>query len=354
MDLNSNGSRVVDFRSDTVTRPTPAMRKAMAEADVGDVVFGDDPTVNRLEAAIAERCGMEAALFVPSGTMSNQIALGTIGGPGDAILVPELAHVARWEGSGAAASFGVHLALIADGAEGAEDDAGLPPLGAFERHLYFAHVKAPRVVGLSLENTHNWAGGRVHSAEALASRTAPFRERGLHAHLDGARVLNAAVALAQPLSALAAPFDSISVCFSKGLGAPIGSALVGSRDFIGRADRVRHRLGGAWRQAGILAAAALHALDHHVERLADDHARARALADALVRYQIGRPLHPVDSNIVQFEVHPRFGDAACLVAAMKKHAIWFFPTGVSTGRLVTHLDVTDEDIARTEKVWEQL
>lgn len=348
--VTSNDLRVVDLRSDTVTRPTADMRRAMAEADVGDVVFGDDPTVNRLEAIIAERCGMDAALFVPSGTMSNQIALGTMAGPGDAILVPEFAHVARWEGSGAAASFGVHLALIGGG----QDDGGLPPLEAFERHLYFPHPKAPRVAGVSLENTHNWAGGRVHSAAALAARTAPFRDKGLHAHLDGARVMNAAVALGVPVQDLARPFDSVSVCFSKGLGAPVGSALVGARDFIARADRVRHRLGGAWRQAGLLAAAALHALEHHVSRLADDHARARALAEALVRCDIGRPLHAIDSNIVQFEVHPRFGDAASLVAAMKKHAIWFFPTGVSTGRLVTHLDVTDEDIARTEKVWEQL
>jgi len=326
------------------------MRAIIAEAEVGDVVFGDDPTVARLESVIAERLGFEAAIFVPSGTMSNQIALGTIAAPGEAILVPEFAHVARWEGAGAAASFGVHLAMIAE----AEGEGGLPALASFERHRYFAHVKAPRVVGVSLENTHNWAGGRVFSPKALAARTDPLRVDGLHAHLDGARVFNAAVALGVPVAALASPFDSVSVCFSKGLGAPIGSALVGSRAFIEKADRVRHRLGGAWRQAGLLAAAALHALDHHVDRLADDHARARALGELLISCKIGRPLHPIDSNIVQFEVHPRLGDAASLVATLKKHAIWFFPTGVSTGRLVTHLEVSDDDMVRVEKVWKSL
>lgn len=342
--------RPVDFRSDTVTRPTPAMRKAMVEAEVGDVVFGDDPTVNRLQQTLAERLGFEAAIFVPSGTMSNQLALGAMGGPGDAVLVPEFAHVARWEGGGAAASFGMHLALVRD----ADGENALPTFSSFEQHVYFPHIKAPRVVGISLENTHNWAGGRVFDRAALEARTVPAKARGLHCHLDGARIFNAAVALGVDVAELTAPFDSVSVCFSKGLGAPVGSILLGSRPFMARADRIRHRLGGVWRQAGILAAAAMHAIDHHVTRLADDHARACRLGELLLACEIGRPLHAIESNIVQFEVHPRFDSAPALAALFEKHAIWFFPTGVSTGRLVTHLDVSDDDIERVAAVWKTL
>jgi threonine aldolase len=326
------------------------MRKAMADAEVGDAVFGDDPLVNRLQAVAAERFGFDGALFVPSGTMSNQIALGTMGAPGDAVLVPEFAHVARWEGGGAAASFGVHLVLVRD----VGGDAGLPTFQSFEQHLYYPHPKAPRVIGMALENTHNWAGGRVFDRAALEARTAPARARGLHVHLDGARLFNAAVALGVDAATLAAPFDSVSICLSKGLGAPVGSLLLGSKAFLARADRIRQRLGGGWRQAGMLAAAGLHALDHHVARLADDHARARVLAEALVAHGIGRPLHAIDSNIIQFEVDARFDGAAGLAARCEERAIRFFPTGVSTARLVTHLDVGDEDVENVVNVWKSL
>lgn len=349
-------SPVADLRSDTVTRPGPAMRKAMAEAEVGDVVFGDDPTVNRLEAVVAERLGKEAALFVPSGTLGNQLGVGAQAGPGDAVLLPAFAHVARWEGGGVAATFGALLVHIADddGSSGLPGLPGLPSVAAFERHAYGPHPKAPRPVLLALENTHNWAGGRVYGAAALNAHTRWARDKGMRCHLDGARLWNASVASGESLADLAVGFDTVSVCFSKGLGAPIGSCLVGSRDVIARADRLRHRLGGVWRQAGLLAAAALYALEHHVDRLAEDHARAQALGDALVRHGVGAPLHPIETNLVQFAVDPRFGGAQALVGRLAARDVLFFPTGPTTARLVTHLDFGDAALAHVERVFASL
>jgi len=338
---------VIDLRSDTVTRPSAAMRKAMAEAEVGDVVFGDDPTVNRLEAVTAERLGMEAAMFVPSGTMSNQLGVGALVQAGDAVLIPAFAHVARWEGGGIAATFGAQLVHIAG-------ESGLPEVAAFEAHLYGPHLKAPRPTVMALENTHNWAGGRVFRASEIATRVSWAKSKGLACHLDGARLWNATVATGESAAALAHGFDSVSVCFSKGLGAPIGSCLVGSRELIVKADRLRHRLGGGWRQAGLVAAAALHALEHNVARMADDHARARTLAELLVAHEIGTPLHAVDSNIVQFTVNPRFASSKALVDSATAAGVMFFGTGATTARLVTHLDIDDADIDRIAKVFANL
>jgi len=337
----------VDLRSDTVTRPTPAMRRAMADAEVGDAVFADDPTVNRLEAVIAERLGMERALFVPSGTMSNQIGLGAVASAGEVILCAEFAHVARWEGGGAAATFGINLVQVAGG-------GGLPTVGDLEHHRYGPHPKAPIVAALALENTHNWGGGRVFSAAAMGDRIGWAKAHGLRVHIDGARLFNAAVATGSPVADLVAGADTVSVCFSKGLGAPIGSCLVGTREVIGRADRIRQRLGGGMRQAGILAAAALHALEHHVDRLVEDHTRARALAEALERTGVGQPLHPIESNIVQFRIADRFGSALELVQAAAARGVSFFPTGPRTARLVTHLDLDDEAVAHAVTVFEAL
>ena len=348
----------VDLRSDTVTKPSAAMRRVMAEAEVGDVVFSDDPTVLRLEAVVAERFGMEAAMFVPSGTMSNQLGVGSQAGPGDAVLLPAFAHVARWEGGGIAATFGAQLVHI-------EGESGLPSIDAFEAHCYGAHPKAPRPALMVLENTHNWAGGRVYTADEVGSRVAWAKARGLATHLDGARIWNASVATGASVETLVAGFDTVSVCFSKGLGAPIGSCLVGRRDVIARADRLRHRLGGGWRQAGLLAAAALYAIEHNVARMADDHRRAAALAELLVKHDIGRPLHAVESNIVQFAVSPRFGTAAggdttavgtakALADSASARGVVFLPTGPATARVVTHLEVDDAQLAQVDKVFAEL
>jgi len=328
----------VDLRSDTVTRPPAAMLAAMVAAPVGDAVYGEDPTVNRLERVIAERLGKEAALFVPSGTMGNQLGLGCQTRPGDAVLCHERAHVARWEGAGGAATFGVQLMTVA-----AED--GLPTVADLEAALPPDHPKAPRVRLLALENTHNAAGGLAHGVEALRQRTDWAAARGFGRHLDGARVFNAAVACGVEVSELAACFDTVNVCFSKGLGAPVGSALTGPRALLAEADRQRHRLGGAWRQAGILAAAALYALDHHVARLADDHARAQRIAEALVAGGVARPTHEVQTNLVVFRVEPAWGTAQRFVDELAARGVLLAATGAQTGRLVTHLDVDDRDVA---------
>lgn len=345
--MTAPANPVVDLRSDTVTRPTAAMRKVMAEAEVGDAVFHDDPTVNRLEAVIAERLGLEAAIFVPSGTMGNQLGIGSLARSGDVVICPELAHVARWEGGGAAASFGVNLVQI-------HGEEGLPQIADCERHVYGAHPKAPVVAAMTLENTHNWAGGRAFPARAIAVRVAWAKAHGLAVHMDGARIFNAAHATHDSVPDLVKGADCVSVCFSKGLGAPIGSALVGRREVIARADRLRHRLGGGMRQAGILAAAALHALDHHVERLKEDHVRAKALGDILVRTGVGQPLHVVETNIVQFAIAERFASSQELAQKAKDKGLYFFPTGARTARLVTHLDFDDQALRRAEQIFGEL
>lgn len=328
---------IVDLRSDTVTRPGAAMRQAMVEAEVGDAVFYDDPTVNRLEAVVAERFGLEAAIFVPSGTMGNQLGIGVLAGPGEVVLLPAFAHIARWEGGGSAATFGVQLVYL-------PGESGLPSVEAFEAHRYGPHPKAPRPVAIALENTHNWAGGRVFSPADLAGHLEWAEAMGLRRHLDGARIWNAMVACGETAATMVRGFDTVSVCFSKGLGAPIGSCVIGSRAAIERADRLRQRLGGGWRQAGMLAAAALWALEHNLARMADDHQRARRIAELLEQHDVGTPLHPIESNIVQFEVHPRFSSAKGLVDSLRARGVVFFPTGETTARLVTHLDVDDADI----------
>lgn len=341
---------MIDLRSDTVTRPGEAMRKAMFQAEVGDVVFEDDPTVKRLEAMVAERLGFEAALFLPSGTMSNQVALAAQVAPGDAVLMPAFAHVARWEGAGLAAlagAFAVHIS-------GGPGDSGLPDVAAFEAHHYGPHPKAPRVRGVSLENTHNWAGGRAYDSARLAAVVSWARAQGLFAHLDGARLMNAAVATGESAAALARGFTTVSLCLSKGLGAPMGTVLACPRGLRPELDRWRHRLGGGWRQAGLVAAAGIYALEHHVDRLAEDHAHARALAESLVRHEVGTPLHPVETNIVQFEVHPRFAHPLALIQACVARGVTFFPTGPKTARIVTHLDVTSDMVARVDEVFASL
>ena len=329
----------IDLRSDTVTQPTAAMRAAMAAAEVGDDVFGDDPSVNALQERIASMLGKEAALFVPTGTQSNLCALMAHCQRGDEYIVGQMAHTYRWEGGGAAVLGSIQpqpLAQQADGSIRLEDiEANIKPDDA-----HFARTRL-----LALENT--W-GGQVLPLPYIEAATALARRRGLATHLDGARLFNAAVASATPAHEIARHFDSVSVCFSKGLGAPVGSALVGPKDFIARAHRVRKMLGGGMRQAGVLAAAALHALEHHVERLAQDHAHARALAEGLQGLS-GVSVQPPQTNIVFVDLAPE--KAAGVVERLRGAGV--LCTGLYRLRLVTHLDVSSADVGRAVAVLRQ-
>ncbi len=327
---------MIDLRSDTVTKPTPAMRAAMAAAEVGDDVFGDDPTVNALQARIAADLGKEAALFVPSGTQSNLCALMAHCQRGDEFLVGQMAHTYRWEGGGAAVLGSLQPQPLPQQADGsislADIEANIKPDDA-----HFAKTRL-----LALENT--W-GGQVLPQAYIEAATTLARSRGLATHLDGARVFNAAVASGVSVADIARHFDSVSVCFSKGLGAPVGSALVGSKDLIARAHRIRKMLGGGMRQAGVLAAAALHALDHHVERLAEDHAHARRLAEGLAALP-GVTVQPPQTNILFVDLAPQ--KAAGVVERLRAAGV--LCTGLYRLRFVTHLDVLADDIERAIRI----
>jgi threonine aldolase len=324
---------VFDFRSDTVTRPTAAMRAAMASAEVGDDVFGDDPSVIRLQERIAAMLGKEAALFVASGTMSNLIGVRLHCHPGDELICEAGCHIYNYEQGGYAQLSGVAVRPV-EGRGGVLDVAQLVDLVRPED----PHFVRTRLV--SIENTHNRGGGRIQPFAAVEAICRWARENGLRTHLDGARLFNAVAATGIEAPRWAGLFDTVSVCFSKGLGAPVGSALCGPRDLIAQAVRHRKVLGGGMRQAGILAAAALHALEHHVERLADDHANAQLLADGI--RQIDRlRLDPeaVDTNIVYFQVDEAWGSAAEFSAALRKRGVLMLPTSRTKLRAVTHLDV---------------
>jgi threonine aldolase len=317
-----------DFRSDTVTRPGAAMRAAMASAEVGDDVFGDDPTVKRLEARMAELIGKEAALFVPSGTQSNLIALMTHCERGDEYIVGQQAHAYRWEAGGAAVLGSIQPQPLENAADGTLALAGIEA-AIKPDDPHFARTRL-----LALENT---IGGKILPTDYVQAATALAKQHGLGCHLDGARLFNAAVALGLPAATLAQPFDTVSVCLSKGLGAPVGSLLVGSKAAIARARRLRKMLGGGMRQAGILAAAGLYALEHNIERLAEDHANARALAEGLGKLpglKVARP----DTNIVFVDVEA--STAAAFAAHLAQHGIGVVSTyGSTRQRWVTHLDV---------------
>ena len=326
----------IDLRSDTITHPTPAMREAMANADVGDDVFGDDPTVARLEARVAQVLGKEAAVFTPSGTMANQLALRAHTEPGDEILVDANAHIYYYETGGPAALAGVMCRCL-PGVRGiftARDvEAALRPA---DQHF-------PTTKLVCVENTHNRGGGSIWPMERIREVAGVSRHHGLRLHLDGARLWNVAAATGILEHIHAEPFDSVSVCFSKGLGAPVGSALCGSRQFIQRARRFRKMFGGGMRQAGIIAAGALHALDHHRARLAEDHANARALAEGLSQLP-GLELDPasVQTNIVMMRVKGR--PAAALASQLNEAGVRLLALGPDTLRAVTNLMVSRDQI----------
>jgi len=331
-----NAVEPIDLRSDTVTRPSPDMRRAMAEAPVGDDQYGEDPSVNRLQQRIAEMLGKEAGLFVPSGTMANQIALRVLTRPGDEVILGADAHMIWHESGAGAANSGFHFTAIGNGGpfSAAEFRAALKPPG---------HIVLPPTGLVAIENTHNLGGGVVFPQGDAVAVCAAAREEGIASYLDGARLFNAAAASGLNLAELARPFDLASVALSKGLGCPVGSVLAGDRATIARAVRARRMLGGAMRQSGILAAAGLYALDHNLGRLADDHANARLIAERLADLAgIALDLATVQSNIVIFRLREGLPDAATIAARAREAGVLVSALGPRTVRAVTHLDVTAE------------
>jgi len=314
------------------------MRKAIAEAEVDDDVLGDDPTAARLERRVAELFGKEAALFVPSGTMANQIAIRTLTEPGDEIIAHEHSHVYLYEGGAPCALSGCSVRLL-PGERGIFDAAAVRgAVRAINNHF-------PRTRLVVVENTHNFGGGTVWPLDAIADVARAARDLGLRLHLDGARLMNACVASGSSPEQYARYFDTVSMCFSKGLGAPVGSILISTAAWIERADRFRKMFGGAMRQVGILAAAAEYALDHNVQRLAEDHARARRLAEAIAElsWAVIDPA-TVETNIVYFDVRPEAGTAASICTALKARNVWMLPAAPQRVRAVTHLDVSSAGI----------
>ncbi|HEU5455410.1 MAG TPA: GntG family PLP-dependent aldolase [Nocardioides sp.] len=326
---------MIDLRSDTVTRPTEAMRSAMAHAEVGDDVFGEDPTVRRLEERVAGLLGHQDALFTPTGSMANVLAVRTLVGPGQEVLCESTAHIARAELGAHAAYTGLTMRTWT-GDRGQVDLPAIQRLYAPDMGPFFVPTRA-----VSVENTHNFAGGAVQPIEDLQALREWATSAGTRIHVDGARIWNAHVATGTALGEYGAVADVMAVCLSKGLGAPIGSLLVGSEDAIAESRVWRKRMGGGMRQIGILAAAGLHALDHHIERLAEDHANARLLAEAC-----GVDPETVDTNIV---VVPH-EDPPAFVAAAREADVLVAAVGPAAVRLVTHLDISRDDAERAAKV----
>ena len=331
-------SPFLDFRSDTVTRPTPAMRQAMADAELGDDVFGDDPTVIRLQERLAEMLGKEAALFVPSGTMSNQIAVRLHCRPGDELICESGCHIYNYEQGGAAQLSGVTIRALTGeyGVLTAEQLTGT--IRPDNEHLVRTRM-------LALENTHNRGGGKVLPLSGVEVICRWAHEHGLATHLDGARLFNAVVASGIAADQWAQHFDTVSICFSKGLGAPVGSALAGPKDLIAAGRRVRKVYGGGMRQVGVIASAALFALENHVKRLADDHTNAQQLADT-VREIEGFELRPaeVETNLLIFHLDPALGTAGEFAGRLADRGLHMIAFGPQQIRACTHLDVTREDV----------
>jgi len=332
---------MIDLRSDTVTLPTPEMRRAIAEAALGDEQKREDPTVLELERRTAGLLGQEAAVFVPTATMANQIALKLHGRPGEVLLAHETSHILVYEYGGAAA----HAGLVTHGLQGVAGRVTSEQI----REAAAPSTKAAdqRATVLSLENTHNNAGGRVWPLDELDDVVATARELDVAVHLDGARLLNAAVALGVPPAEVAGRFDTVTLCLSKGLGCPLGALLASSRALIERAWREKHLFGGAMRQAGIVAAAGVYALEHHVERLAEDHVRARRLATRLVDAEVPVDLEQVETNFVQIDLGSLGVDRTRALERLAEAGVGLSATIRPTViRAVTHLGITDDDVDR--------
>jgi threonine aldolase len=344
----SNPNDIVDLRSDTVTKPCAEMREVMMKAPVGDDVYGADPTVNELEAYVADLFGKEAALYNVSGTMSNQIAISLFTRPGDEVLMHAMAHPSHHEAGGCAANSGVNCVPL-PGENGLIDPNTLHQFVREDDH-YMSRTSL-----LTLENTHNMAGGRVVPLQLMNSLCSTAKKLKLKVHLDGARLFNASVKSGNSVAEICAGVDSASFCLSKGLGAPIGSMLVGERDFIREARRVRTRLGGAWRQAGLMAAGGLFALRNNVNRLAEDHRRALMIRDLLEGTSAYKATHEVETNILYMEpTHPQIPGGIELENLLKTHGVLVNATGPRSIRFVTHLDVNDEDIRKMAQVMEHI
>jgi threonine aldolase len=327
---------MIDLRSDTLTQPTRGMREAIANAEVGDEQKREDPTVNELERRGAQFLGHEEAVFLPTATMANQIALQILGRPGDALLVERHAHIMLSELGGPAA----HSGLLTIGLEGTKGSFSPDQVVSEIRDRTSVHVAPTRIV--AIENTHNSAGGRAWPLEEVDAIVATCREHDLAVHLDGARLVNAAIASGVESARIGGGFDTVTLCFSKGLGCPLGALIAGSHELMQAARRGKHFFGGAMRQAGIVAAAALYALDHHVDRIADDHARARRLGEGLVDAGVQVDLEQVETNFVQIDVGPERADA---IERLKENGVLVSTTVHPTVvRAVAHLDITDEDI----------
>jgi threonine aldolase len=322
---------VIDLRSDTVTRPTQAMRRAMFEAALGDDVFGEDPTVNRLEEYVAALLGKEAALYAPSGTMCNQVGVFVNTTRGDEVLLHEGAHVFNYEAGAPALLSGVQLRPL-------PGEGGIVSPETVRAAVRPENVHFPRPKLLCLENTHNTAGGKVFPLEDFAAVAAEARELGLKVHLDGARLFNAQAATGIPAREWCEHADTVSVCSSKGLGAPVGSLLAGDGETIREARRARKAFGGGMRQAGVIAAGSLYAFEHHTERLAEDHERAEKLADGL--REAGYQVDPPETNIVLVEVEK----PEAFLQALAREGVLATPGKAGFVRLCTHLDVGDEEI----------
>lgn len=329
----------MDYRSDTVTRPTAGMLQAMIEAKTGDDVFGEDPTVNALEKRMSEMFGMEAALFCPSGTMTNQIAVKGHTQPGDEAICSDLAHVYVYEGGGMAANSGVQPRLI-------PGNMGRFSARQVEQAINPPDLHRPVTKLVCLENTVNRGGGCCYDFKEIRAIREVCDKHDLKLHLDGGRLFNALVAKGETPKQYGGVFDSISVCLSKGLGCPVGSVLLGSKDFIFRCRRIRKRLGGGMRQAGILAAAGLYALDHHIERLSEDHSHALQIAKVLHQKEFVDKILPVETNILIFEVKGRF-TAASFSQKLKELGILALPVSHTGIRMVLHLDITPKMVEKT-------
>lgn len=337
---------MIDLRSDTVTKPTPGMRRAMAEAEVGDDVYGEDPTVNRLQEKAAELLGMEAALFVPSGTMGNQIAVRVHTRPGDEVILEADSHIFNYELGMMAAFSGVLPRPI-------PTERGALPVEAIATAIRPTIYYLSRTGLICLENTHNRKAGAVYPLEKARELLEFAHSKGIPVHLDGARIFNAAVASDLPVKELARGFDSVMFCLSKGLGAPVGSMLIGSKEFIEEARRVRKMLGGGMRQAGVLAAAGLYALEHHIERLAEDHEHARMIHDGLKGFEPEfLELGSVETNIIIFSLKKM--DAEVFAAQLRERGVLVHPIGPRQVRLVTHLDLSREDILKAIEAFREV